>query len=253
MNLKENPDLSRMIHNLDISWSDADADTGDHERANELLGALPYLRELCIKADWDKVPFQPRFLPVNALTELRIISIFDSQLRIDNMQRCMALDHVQEMTVWCRFFGAPLPLHGLEKRNSQLVSLDLDPKHHTPPDLLLEILKNCPRIRKLRCALPGLGVMESQNTYAALLDTKSYWTRIMAAPVLPGGISNVLACAKDSLQDLEFRVCPCKWPSQGDLRMDLSMMMSLRSIKCPAECLFVPGSPYSTSIFAIGS
>jgi hypothetical protein len=40
-----------MIHLLDISWSDADEDTGDHERANELLGALPYLRELCIKVD----------------------------------------------------------------------------------------------------------------------------------------------------------------------------------------------------------
>jgi hypothetical protein len=103
----------------------------------------------------------------------------------------MALDHVQEMTVWCRFFGAPLPLHGPEKMNSPLVSLDLDPKHHIPPDLVLEILKNCPRIRKLRCALPGLSVMESQNTYAALLDTESYWTRIMAAPVLPEGISNV--------------------------------------------------------------
>jgi hypothetical protein len=90
------------------------------------------------------------------------------------MQRYMALDHVQHMTVWCRFFGAPLPLHDLEKRNSPLLSLDLDPKHHIPLNVLLEILKNCPRIRKLRCALPGLDVMESQNTYAALLDTGSY-------------------------------------------------------------------------------
>jgi hypothetical protein len=57
--LKENPDLSHMIHLLDISWNIGDADTGDHERANELLGALPYLRELSVKADWDKIPFQP--------------------------------------------------------------------------------------------------------------------------------------------------------------------------------------------------
>jgi hypothetical protein len=30
--------------------------------------------------------------------------------------------------------------------------------------------------------------------------------------------------------------------------MDLSMMTSLRSIKCPAECLLVPGSPYSVRV-----
>jgi hypothetical protein len=48
-----------MIHLLNISWTGADADTGDHERAGELLGALPYLRELSVKADWDKIPFQP--------------------------------------------------------------------------------------------------------------------------------------------------------------------------------------------------
>jgi hypothetical protein len=75
--LKENPDLSQIIHLFDISWSDADADTGDHERANELLGALLYVRELSIKADWDKIPFQPRFLSANALTGLKIISILD--------------------------------------------------------------------------------------------------------------------------------------------------------------------------------
>jgi hypothetical protein len=53
----------------------------------------------------------------------------------------MALDHVQHVTVWCRFFGAPLPLHGLEKKNSPLLSLGLDPKHHIHPDVLLEIRK----------------------------------------------------------------------------------------------------------------
>jgi hypothetical protein len=99
------------------------------------------------------------------------------------MQRYMDLDHVQHMTVWYRFFGAPLPLHGLKKRNSPLLSLDLDPKHHIPPDVLLEILKNCPRIRKLRCAIPGLDVMETQNTYAALLDIGSYWTRTITVPL----------------------------------------------------------------------
>jgi hypothetical protein len=97
-----------MIHLLDISWNIGDADTGDHERANELLGALPYLRELSVKADWDKIPFQPWFLSVNALTELKIISIFESPTKNRQYAKvygpwsCSAYDCLVSI-LWCPF------------------------------------------------------------------------------------------------------------------------------------------------------
>jgi hypothetical protein len=220
-----------MVRHIGFYWRRADQ--AIHERANKLLEALPWLETLSIRAEWDEEPFYPRFFEVNTMPNLREFTLFDPRLTIDNMQRYMALGPIEHVTIWCRFLGVPLWLKSL--KHSPVLTLDLDRNHHIPAEVLLEVLKWCPRIRKLRCALPGLGVL------VVIGGT----TRKMATPLSPLGLSKALASAQNSLQNLEFLVCPCKWPSQENSKMDLSMMRVLRSITCQAQCFFASGESYS--------
>jgi hypothetical protein len=230
--LDENPELRGMVHHVGLFWKRGDKVV--HDRANEILEALPSLKSLYLHASLDEDPFDPRFLEVNPLPHLRKINILDLQLTIENMRRYMVLTHAEHITVRSTFSWGPPQSTNIIQSTSPVLFLDLDSSHHIPPEVLRGVLKWCPRIRKLRCALSGYGFPDPIGG-----DTLRMHTSLS-----PRDLSEALASAQDSLRELEFLRCPCKWPGQANSRMNLSMMKVLKSISCPAECFFSPNAVY---------
>jgi len=239
--LDENPELRGMVHSLALFWKYENHEDEDvREKAKLILESLPGLKSLSIRAGTDdysnrhRYSFSPQFLEVNPMPDLREIEISSSRLTIENMQKYMVLSHAEHITIRSELTGSPSELEAITKRTSPVLILALDLWNHIRPQDLRDVLKRCPRIETLRCALPRFSV------------TNSCRSRRIVTPLRPVELSKALASARDSLREFEFQVCACGRLDQVDSRMDLSMMRVLKSISCPAECFFSPSPVYFT-------
>lgn len=232
--LKENCGLVEMVHDMSIGWRRADDTT--HDNANALLAALLHLKTLSIQAEWDDICFRPQFLHTNPLSKLKTVKLHDRNLTPDDMRRYMLLEQVEHMTISCLFLGdIPKPTH-LESKNSQLSSLDLDSHYHIPAESLLFFLRLCPKLKRLRCALPGKGVPSEWEGAHEEVTT----------PPSPARLSQALVPVQNTLEVLELEVGSGEWPRHDNSRLDLSMMTALQHLVCPAQCFFVSRTPYSS-------
>ncbi|KAF4633560.1 hypothetical protein G7Y89_g4558 [Cudoniella acicularis] len=235
--LKENPELVEMVHVMGVGWRAGDRDL-NHE-VNDFLRDLPSLRGLQIWAELDEEHFVPHFLETNPMRHLTSMRLNDKQLTIDIIKKCLFLKHLQYLTLVCKFPGTYSPLISAEKKTSQLLSLVLEEDSHIPPEILRGVLRICPEIKTLQCALPGRSV---PNQFVWFDSTK------LASIFSPVLISNALATAQNTLQKLELHICLCEWPGHDDSRVNLNMVKALRHVDCLVKCFFISGALCKTRV-----
>lgn len=239
--LNEDPSLIEMVHDLGVSWLLPVREKPNNE-ADELLKILTSLRSLLIHSKWNHEHFPTQFLDVNPMRNLTTVTLRGLQLTPDDIRKYLVLDHVEHMTIGCPFVGDFSESIDIDGKTSRLLSLYIHSASHIPPELLLNILKICPKIVELRCAPPGRGVQQGLDDSTLRLGDR----------LSPELISKALSPSKSTLQRLELVPSPCEWPGHDGSRMDLSMMKALRYIHCPSQCFFIPRTPFNTRVGLYG-
>jgi hypothetical protein len=230
-----------MVFEMSLIWSSDDDLV--YGTANKILAILPNLRGLTVTvlSKSPLGPFHPHFLDVNPMVNLRRITLEDPNLTTDSMKRYMLLDRIEHINVKSQALDIPTRAQReVSEGESPLLAFEIHENHHMPLEALNEVLEWLSALRMLRCALPGRGDLTEYRNREGLVSFTGLTT-----PLSPLGIAQALNSVKHSLQTLELIGCQCKWPSHDRSRMDLSMMMVLKSISCPSACFFVMGDIYS--------
>ncbi|KAH8657060.1 hypothetical protein BGZ60DRAFT_434714 [Tricladium varicosporioides] len=216
--LEEHPELVKRVRNITVYFGYSGKVS--HSNGNELLKVVSDVQCLTINTIYGDAPFKPHFLDKNPMSKLRTIKVFDDQLRMTGMQEYIRIPQVQQFSFACPFLGE---FPQTEKQTSNLLALDLDIQFHIPANTLGKVLSMCPRIKHLRCAIPGNRTLDGRNNQ----------TIGVSSPVSPKEISEALANAQDSLEKLELVHCECRWGGHDNSKMDLSMMKTLKYIYSP--------------------
>lgn len=230
--MEENPEISRLIVDLELSWDNPVNE--EVEMADHLLANLPNLRTLVFQQTHMKQAFEPRFFEINPMINLRKVSLIGDKLLIGTVNKYMNLPRLEQMSINSPLIGTLKQVDDLQ-HNSAVRTLVLEGVYQVTPKAMHSLLKLHPGITALRAQYFG--------TY--------HEAKMRSSLLSPLQNSLALISLKDSLENLQIGGDWAHRHHDGT-RMDLSTMTSLRFLNCHSMCYFPPDTITGKTLLRVG-